>query len=77
MALFFHVISWPQVTLNLAARVTCYLAVRWRTPSPIPTTPVVAGSSKQSLLTQYVSILFKLPVKLAISYINMFTFLIT
>ncbi len=37
-ALFFHIISWPQVVLNLAAQVTCDLAVRRRTPSPLPPT---------------------------------------
>ncbi len=30
-ALFFHVVSRPQVALNLAAQVTCDLAVRRRT----------------------------------------------
>jgi hypothetical protein len=32
-ALFFHVVSRPQVALNLAAQLTCDLAVRQRTPS--------------------------------------------
>jgi hypothetical protein len=36
MALFFPVISQPQVALNLAAQVTCDLAMKRRTPSPIP-----------------------------------------
>jgi hypothetical protein len=35
-ALFFHVVSRPQVALNLAAQVTCDLAVRRRTPSLLP-----------------------------------------
>ncbi len=35
-ALFFHVISRPQVPLNLAAQVTCDLAMRRRTPSLLP-----------------------------------------
>ncbi len=35
-ALFIHVVSRPQVALNLAAQVTCDLAVRRRTPSLPP-----------------------------------------
>ncbi len=35
-ALCFHVVSWPQVALNLAAQVTCDLAVRQHTPSLLP-----------------------------------------
>ncbi len=35
-ALVFHVVSWPQVASNLAAQVTCDLAVRQRTPSLLP-----------------------------------------
>jgi hypothetical protein len=73
-ALFFHVVSRPQVALNLAAQVTCDLAVRRRTPSLLPPTAVVAGSSTRSLLSRYISILFLLPAKLAINYINIFTF---
>ncbi len=35
-ALFIHIVSRPQVALNLAAQVTCDLAVRQRTPSLPP-----------------------------------------
>ncbi len=75
MAFFFHVKSLPQVTLNLVAQFTWDLAVRWRTPSPLPHTTVVTGPSTQSLLTRYISILFMLPAKLAIIYRNIFTFI--
>jgi hypothetical protein len=50
-ALFFHVVSRPQVALNLAAQVTCDLAVRWHTPSLLPPTVVVAGPLTWSLLS--------------------------
>jgi hypothetical protein len=33
---FFHIISLPQVTVNLLAQVKWDLAVRWHTPSPPP-----------------------------------------
>jgi hypothetical protein len=51
-ALFFHVVSRPQVALNLAAQVTCDLAVRRPTPSLLPPTTVVAGPSTWSLLSR-------------------------
>jgi hypothetical protein len=51
-ALFFHIISRPQVALNLAAQVTCDLAVRRHTPSLLPPTTVFEGPSTQSLLLQ-------------------------
>jgi hypothetical protein len=46
-ALFFHVVSRPQVALNLAAQVTCDLAVRRRTPSLLPPTAVVAELTEE------------------------------
>ncbi len=53
MALFFHVISWPQVPLNLAAQVTRNLATKRRDLPPFAPTAVVMGPSTQALLTWY------------------------
>jgi hypothetical protein len=49
MALFFHIISQPQVTLNLAAQVTWDLAVRRLTPPPLPPQQLSQGPNTISI----------------------------
>jgi hypothetical protein len=47
-AIFIHVVSRPQVALNLAAQVTCDLAVRRRTPS-LPPPPQLSQGPRHGL----------------------------
>ncbi len=43
MALFFRIMSLPQVTLNLVAEVTWNLTMRQHTPSPLPPPQLLQG----------------------------------
>jgi hypothetical protein len=63
MALFFHVISLPQVTFNLVVQVIWDLAVRW---VPLDTVSIDTINFNKVMM----------PAKLAISYMNILTFLL-